>query len=121
MLFPILFLGLEFIRSSAWAATDKDNLTPIGFDIVFPMMVNYANELDLTLPFNQDLVDFMFRNRASELKRLVLITLFGVTAIVESNCSGWFSLIHLSEKKNQGMKNSYILLCNENFSRALIV
>nr|UXG91345.1 (+)-kaurene synthase [Callicarpa americana] len=61
--------GLEFIRSSAWATTDKDNLTPIGFDIVFPMMINYANELDLTLPFNQDLVDFMFRNRASELKR----------------------------------------------------
>ncbi|KAI3468362.1 hypothetical protein Pfo_025025 [Paulownia fortunei] len=62
--------GLEFIRSNAWAAaTDKDQLTPIGFHIVFPMMINYANELDLSLPFNQDLLDSMFRYRDSEIKR----------------------------------------------------
>ncbi|KAI3468365.1 hypothetical protein Pfo_025028 [Paulownia fortunei] len=70
--------GLEFIRSNAWAATDKEQLTPIGFDIVFPMMIKHANELDLTLPVTQDLLDSMFGNRDSEIKRLVLPTIYPV-------------------------------------------
>ncbi|KAL0330186.1 UNVERIFIED_CONTAM: Cis-abienol synthase, chloroplastic [Sesamum radiatum] len=61
--------GLEFLRSNAWAATDKHQISPIGFDIVFPMMINYANDLDLTLPFHQHLLDSMFSNRHSEIKR----------------------------------------------------
>ncbi|KAK4388989.1 Cis-abienol synthase, chloroplastic [Sesamum angolense] len=61
--------GLEFLRSNAWAATDKHQISPIGFDIVFPMMINYANDLDFTLPFHQHLLDSMFSNRHSEIKR----------------------------------------------------
>ncbi|KAL0330886.1 UNVERIFIED_CONTAM: Cis-abienol synthase, chloroplastic [Sesamum angustifolium] len=61
--------GLEFLRSNAWAAADNHQISPIGFDIVFPMMINYANDLDLTLPFHQHLLDSMFSNRHSEIKR----------------------------------------------------
>ncbi|KAG8375406.1 hypothetical protein BUALT_Bualt10G0096800 [Buddleja alternifolia] len=61
--------GIEFIKSNAWAANDKDQFSPIGFDIVFPMMISYAIELDLTLPLDQDLVDSMFRHRDTEIKR----------------------------------------------------
>ncbi|KAG8375380.1 hypothetical protein BUALT_Bualt10G0094000 [Buddleja alternifolia] len=61
--------GLEFIRSNAWAANDKDQFSPIGFDIVFPMMINYAKELDLTLPLNHDLVDSMLRHRDTEIRK----------------------------------------------------
>ncbi|PIN17551.1 cis-abienol synthase [Handroanthus impetiginosus] len=61
--------GLEFIRSNAWAISDKDQFTPIGFDVIFPMMINYANELDLTPPFNQDILDSMFHNRETYITR----------------------------------------------------
>nr|UVC58051.1 KSL9 protein [Isodon rubescens] len=59
--------GLEFIRSSVSAATDKDQISPIGFDIVFPMMIQYANDLNLELPLNPDLVHILFRNREAQL------------------------------------------------------
>nr|UVC58049.1 KSL11 protein [Isodon rubescens] len=65
----LLRKGLEFIRSSAPAATDKDQISPIGFDIVFPMMIQYANDLNLELPLNQDLVHILFRNREAQLTR----------------------------------------------------
>nr|UVC58054.1 KSL6 protein [Isodon rubescens] len=61
--------GVEFIRSSSSAATDKNQISPIGFDIVFPMMIQYANDLNLELLLNQDLVNILFQNREAQLTR----------------------------------------------------
>lgn len=66
-----LFPGLEFLQANSSAATNKDELTPIGFDIVFPMMIQYADDLNLDLPLSQDFVDTMFQNRNAEIKRLL--------------------------------------------------
>ncbi|KAL3818443.1 hypothetical protein ACJIZ3_004348 [Penstemon smallii] len=60
---------LEFIGSNDWAVSDNDQVSPIGFDIIFPMMINYASELDLALPIKAGLVDLMLRNRDSDIKR----------------------------------------------------
>ncbi|KAK4486231.1 hypothetical protein RD792_008901 [Penstemon davidsonii] len=61
--------GLEFIGSNDWAVSDNDQVSPIGFDIIFPMMINYASELDLALPIKAGLVDLMLRNRDSDIRR----------------------------------------------------
>ncbi|KAL3846298.1 hypothetical protein ACJIZ3_003701 [Penstemon smallii] len=59
---------LDFIGSKGWAVGDKAQYTPIGFEIVFPQMINYANELDLTLPLDPVFVDLLLHRRDSEIK-----------------------------------------------------
>ncbi|KAL0330183.1 UNVERIFIED_CONTAM: Cis-abienol synthase, chloroplastic [Sesamum radiatum] len=40
--------GLDFIRSHGWAASNKDQFSPVGFSVIFPAMINYAKEQFLT-------------------------------------------------------------------------
>ncbi|KAJ8762637.1 hypothetical protein K2173_010658 [Erythroxylum novogranatense] len=42
--------GLEFIESNSASLTDANQHTPIGFNIIFSGMVEYAKELNLSLP-----------------------------------------------------------------------
>ncbi|KAK6163518.1 hypothetical protein DH2020_000382 [Rehmannia glutinosa] len=60
--------GLGFIASNGWAATHNDQFSPIGFNVIFPAMVNYAKDLDLTLPLSHTLVDSLLRIRDSEIR-----------------------------------------------------
>ncbi|XP_051135259.1 cis-abienol synthase, chloroplastic-like [Andrographis paniculata] len=63
----LLQRGLDYIGSNAWAASSADQLSPIGFNIVFPAMVDRALELDLTLPLSQRLIDSLIHSRDSEI------------------------------------------------------
>ncbi|XP_051134967.1 nezukol synthase KSL3-like [Andrographis paniculata] len=64
----LLRQGLDYIGSNAWATSSADQISPIGFNIVFPAMVDHALELDLTLPLSQSLIDSLIRNRDSEIR-----------------------------------------------------
>ncbi|CAI9775669.1 unnamed protein product [Fraxinus pennsylvanica] len=57
--------GLDFIGSNLWAATDKDQFSPIGFDITFPSMINNAKKFDLVLPLGTA----MYLNKDLEIQR----------------------------------------------------
>ncbi|KAL0323969.1 UNVERIFIED_CONTAM: Cis-abienol synthase, chloroplastic [Sesamum calycinum] len=61
--------GLDFIMSHGWAASNKDQFSPVGFSVIFPAMINYAKELDITLPLSSTLVDSLLHNRDSEIRR----------------------------------------------------
>ncbi|KAL7114983.1 hypothetical protein ACP275_04G155300 [Erythranthe tilingii] len=100
-----LHKGLEFIRANIWAASDKDQLSPIGFAAIFPMMVNYANELRLTLPFNQDLLDSTFRIRHSEIKSEKNPNL-GYIAEGLGESLDWKNIISTKQRRNGSLFNS---------------
>uniref|UniRef100_A0A1W7HBY4 tricyclene synthase n=1 Tax=Scoparia dulcis TaxID=107240 RepID=A0A1W7HBY4_SCODU len=42
--------GLDYIGTNGCAICDKDQVSPIGFDIIFPSMVNSAREMGLVMP-----------------------------------------------------------------------
>ncbi|KAM7528825.1 hypothetical protein LguiB_032235 [Lonicera macranthoides] len=61
--------GLHFMELNFPSAIDKSQHSPIGFDIIFPGMLDYAKDLDLNLPFEPTVLNAMLRNRDLELKR----------------------------------------------------
>uniref|UniRef100_A0A2C9VM42 Uncharacterized protein n=1 Tax=Manihot esculenta TaxID=3983 RepID=A0A2C9VM42_MANES len=61
--------GLDFMASNIWAATDKHQLSPLGFDIIFPGMIEHARDTALNLPFNNSLIEGMLQKRDLEIKR----------------------------------------------------
>ncbi|KAL8147091.1 hypothetical protein AgCh_004711 [Apium graveolens] len=61
--------GLQFLKSNFASATDKNQCSPIGFDIIFPGMFEYANDLGLKLPVEQAVLDTMLNKRAQEIRR----------------------------------------------------
>ncbi|XP_050234951.1 ent-kaur-16-ene synthase, chloroplastic-like isoform X2 [Mercurialis annua] len=64
--------GLEFIEANYWAATDERQLTPIGFNIIFPAMIELAMEYGLEVPFHLELLDLLLQNRENEIARYEL-------------------------------------------------
>lgn len=61
--------GLDFIASNIWAATDQHQLSPLGFDIIFPGMIEHARDAGLNLPINDSSIEGMLRKRDLEIKR----------------------------------------------------
>ncbi|KAF3974818.1 hypothetical protein CMV_001865 [Castanea mollissima] len=61
--------GLFFIESNIAAATDEKQVSPIGFDIIFPALIEYAKNLDLSIPLGATNLDALFHKRELELKR----------------------------------------------------
>lgn len=61
--------GLCFIESNFGSATDKNQPSPIGFDIIFPGMLEYAKDLNIRLPLNQTDLSGMLHERELELRR----------------------------------------------------
>ncbi|XP_057985895.1 ent-kaurene synthase TSP4, chloroplastic-like isoform X2 [Hevea brasiliensis] len=60
--------GLDFIASNIWAATDKHQRSPRGFDIIFPGMIDHARDTGLNLPFNNSSIEGMLLKRDLEIK-----------------------------------------------------
>ncbi|KAL2517490.1 Ent-kaur-16-ene synthase [Abeliophyllum distichum] len=60
--------GLNFMRSNIGAVSDRDQFSPIGFDIIFPGMINCARQLNLMVPLDPVMVDLMLNNRDSIIK-----------------------------------------------------
>ncbi|KAJ0642161.1 putative ent-kaurene synthase [Helianthus annuus] len=61
--------GLRFIESNLASATDKSHPSPFGFDIIFPGMLEYAQQLNINLRSKQTDFTLMLHERDLELKR----------------------------------------------------
>ncbi|KAM0037109.1 putative ent-kaurene synthase [Helianthus debilis subsp. tardiflorus] len=61
--------GLAFIESNMASATNKNQPSPIGFDIIFPHMLQYAQDLDIKLPLKQKDLNLLLHERELELRR----------------------------------------------------
>ncbi|KAJ0044568.1 hypothetical protein Pint_03888 [Pistacia integerrima] len=61
--------GIQFIESNFASINDEKQHTPIGFDIIFPGMIECAKDLNLNLPLRTTEVDAMLHRRRSELRR----------------------------------------------------
>lgn len=73
---------MHFLKSNFNSVTDKNQSSPIGFDITFPGMLEYANDLGLKLPVEQTILDTMIKNKTEDIRRYVLLIL-GITIPVE--------------------------------------
>ncbi|XP_058072226.1 ent-kaurene synthase, chloroplastic [Magnolia sinica] len=62
--------GLHFIGSNFDSATDEKQHSPIGFDIIFPGMIEYAEDMGLDLPLGPSTINSMLHKRDLELKRV---------------------------------------------------
>lgn len=61
--------GLRFIESNFASATDKNLLSPFGFDIIFPGMLEYAKDLNIKLPIKQADLSLMLNERDLQMTR----------------------------------------------------
>ncbi|XP_070021659.1 cis-abienol synthase, chloroplastic-like isoform X4 [Nicotiana sylvestris] len=61
--------GLGFIETHGWAVKEENQISPQGFNIIFPNMINYAKELNLNLPLDPDLVNLMILKRDLTIER----------------------------------------------------
>ncbi|CAK9165639.1 unnamed protein product [Ilex paraguariensis] len=60
--------GLRFIQLNFTSATDEYQHSPIGFDIIFPGMLEYAKDLDLNLSLEPTDLDVVLQKRELELR-----------------------------------------------------
>ncbi|XP_076946242.1 ent-kaurene synthase 2, chloroplastic-like [Bidens hawaiensis] len=61
--------GLGFIESNFASVKDKSQQSPLGFDIIFPGMIEYAKSLNINLLSNQTDFCLMLHERELELTR----------------------------------------------------
>ncbi|KAL6196844.1 hypothetical protein ACLB2K_032457 [Fragaria x ananassa] len=79
--------GLHFIALNLASATDGEQPSPVGFDIIFPSMIESAFDLDVNLPVGGSTLDALLLRRDVELQRGN-----------ESNSEGWRAyLAYISE------------------------
>ncbi|WCJ20207.1 Ent-kaurene synthase chloroplastic [Euphorbia peplus] len=63
--------GLDFIVSNVWAIPDEHQYSPMGFDIIFPGMIEYARDhMGLNIPFDPSSLHQMTLKRDSQMKNL---------------------------------------------------
>ncbi|CAI0548956.1 unnamed protein product, partial [Linum tenue] len=109
--------GLDFIRCNAWAATDKKQRTPIGYDIIFPGMMESAAALGLNLPFHPSAFQAMLQNRdlllqssewASGKRADVAFAAEGLATTTRFNGGGgqWQEVLREHQRKNGSLFNS---------------
>lgn len=65
--------GLHFLELNFDSATDNSQITPLGFDIVFPAMLDHAADLSLNLRLDPTTLNVLMNKRDLELKRCVLL------------------------------------------------
>ncbi|GKA32308.1 Ent-kaur-16-ene synthase, chloroplastic-like protein [Tanacetum coccineum] len=61
--------GLSFIESNFASATDKNLPSPLGFDVIFPSMLEYAKDLNINLHLKQSDLGLMLHERQLEITR----------------------------------------------------
>lgn len=61
--------GLRFIESHFASVSDENQFTPVGFDIIFPGMIEYAKDLNLKLPLRSTDIDVLLHKRDLQLQR----------------------------------------------------
>ncbi|KAL5175961.1 Ent-kaur-16-ene synthase, chloroplastic [Glycine soja] len=61
--------GLRFIQSNITSINDENQHPPIGFGILFPSMIEYAQNLGINLPIGATSLEAMIQKREIELHR----------------------------------------------------
>ncbi|KAI5675308.1 hypothetical protein M9H77_06258 [Catharanthus roseus] len=61
--------GLHFIESHFGSITEENQLSPIGFNIIFTGMLAYARDFDLNIRLESSMLDVLLHKRHLELKR----------------------------------------------------
>lgn len=72
MISHFVIAGLNFIGSNFSSILDERLQSPIGFNIIFPGMLEYALDIGLDVPIEHHEIDNMLRRRNAELHRLEL-------------------------------------------------
>ncbi|MCD9559424.1 synthase [Datura stramonium] len=69
---PLLVsFGIGFIETCyGWAVDNKDQISPLGFEIIFGSMIKYAEKLNLNLPLHSDFINLAICKRDSTIERL---------------------------------------------------
>ncbi|XP_057546587.1 terpene synthase 6, chloroplastic isoform X2 [Amaranthus tricolor] len=62
--------GLDFIVSNFASAMDVDQHSPIGFDVIFPSMIEKALDMDVNLHLASTDIDIVLQMKDQELKRI---------------------------------------------------
>ncbi|KAK6933936.1 Terpene synthase, metal-binding domain [Dillenia turbinata] len=103
--------GLHFIESNFASINDQKQHSPIGFDIIFPGMVEYARHMDLVLPLAPRDLESIFWLRDLELERCHRGNSNGIKAYLASLSEGmgklndWNSIMSY-QRKNGSLFNS---------------
>ncbi|CAN1223527.1 Ent-kaur-16-ene synthase, chloroplastic [Linum perenne] len=107
----LIHRGMDFIGANAWAANDKNQRTPIGFDITFAGMMESATSLGLNLPINPSSFQQMLRSRDllvhSELGELA----YAAEGLTMTKYSGggqwkWEEMLRNHQRRNGSLFNS---------------
>ncbi|CAN1223525.1 Ent-kaur-16-ene synthase, chloroplastic [Linum perenne] len=108
----LIHRGMDFIGANAWAANDKNQRTPIGFDITFAGMMESATSLGLNLPINPSSFQQMLRSRdllvhSSELGELA----YAAEGLTMTKYSGggqwkWEEMLRNHQRRNGSLFNS---------------
>ncbi|KAK8705802.1 hypothetical protein V6N13_049393 [Hibiscus sabdariffa] len=93
--------GLLFIESHSGSVSDENQLTPIGFDIIFSGMVEYAKDLNLNLPLRSTDIDALFHKRDLELRSLADLCLT-IASLVQQD----WEMVMKYQRKNGSLFNS---------------
>ncbi|KAK6933938.1 Terpene synthase, metal-binding domain [Dillenia turbinata] len=103
--------GLHFIESNFASINDPKQYSPIGFDIIFPGMAEYARHMDLVLPLTPGDLESIFWLRDLELERCYRSNSSGTKAYLASLSEGmgklndWKSIMSY-QRKNGSLFNS---------------
>ena len=65
----IFFAGLQFIESNIASMDDEKQQPPIGFDLLFPSLIEYGQNLGINFPLGSTSLNAMIHKRDIELKR----------------------------------------------------
>ncbi|XP_076950310.1 ent-kaurene synthase 2, chloroplastic-like [Bidens hawaiensis] len=98
--------GLGFIESNFASVNDKSQQSPLGFDIIFPGMLEYAKTLNINLLSNQTDFSLMLHERELELKRCDSNEMDAYLAYISE---GLASLYDWRTVKKYQMKNGSVL------------
>nr|AGN70886.1 manoyl oxide synthase [Grindelia hirsutula] len=98
--------GLHFIESNCASATDMNQTSPFGFEIIFPHMLQCAKDLNIKLPFKQIDLSLMLNRRELELRRCFAEDIKGYLAYISEGLGNLYD--HDMVMKYQ-MKNGSIL------------
>ncbi|OVA15215.1 Terpene synthase [Macleaya cordata] len=103
--------GLQFIGSNFSLAKNENQHAPIGFEIIFPGMIEFAKHLGLSLPLSQTTIDALLQKRDLEFERFSESNSEGSKVYLAYIAEGWgifhdWKGIMKYQRKNGSLFNS---------------
>ncbi|XP_069144016.1 santalene and bergamotene synthase, chloroplastic isoform X1 [Solanum lycopersicum] len=92
--------GLGFIETQSWAIDNKDQISPLGFEIIFPSMIKSAEKLNLNLAMNK-IDSTIKRALQNEFTRNIEYMGEGVGELCD-----WKEIIKLHQRQNGSLFDS---------------